>query len=118
MADEDELLHCRNAFLPRNCGRRAEPLFDAQQLVVLGDAVGAAGRAGLDLAGVGGHREVGDERIFGFARAVRDHRRVAGARRHLHGFERLGQRADLVDLDQDRVGDAFVDAALEDATDW
>jgi hypothetical protein len=31
-------------------GRAPEFLFDAQQLVVLGDAVGAAGRAGLDLA--------------------------------------------------------------------
>src|SRR5580692_3047171 len=31
-------------------GRRAELLFDAQQLVVFGDAVGAGGAAGLDLA--------------------------------------------------------------------
>ena len=27
--------------------------------------------------------------------------------------ERLGQRADLIDFDEDRVGDAFRDAALE-----
>ena len=38
----------------------AEHLLDAQQLVVLADAVGAAERAGLDLAGVGGHGDVGD----------------------------------------------------------
>ena len=33
---------------------------DAQQLVVLGHAVGAAGGAGLDLAGVQGHGQVSD----------------------------------------------------------
>ena len=30
--------------------------------------------------------------------------------RHLHRLQSLGQRADLVDLDQDRVGDAPLDA--------
>ena len=44
-------------------------------------------------------------RVLGLARAVRDDRGVARARRHLDRGERLGQRADLVDLDQDRVGD-------------
>ena len=40
--------------------RLAEVLFDAQQLVVLRDPVGARQRAGLDLPGVGAHRDVGD----------------------------------------------------------
>ena len=31
----------------------------------------------------------------------------------LHGFDRLGQAADLVDLDQDRIGNALVDPLLE-----
>ena len=87
--------------------RVAEILLDAQQLVVLGDAVGARQRAGLDLQRVGGHRDVGDRGVLGLARAVRDHRRVARALGHLDRGERLGQRADLVDLDQDRVGDAL-----------
>ena len=39
---------------------------------------------------------------------------VAGALGHLDRGEGLGQRADLVDLDQDRVGDALVDAFLQD----
>ena len=39
----------------------AELFFDAEQLVVLRDAVGAAGRAGFDLAGAGGDCDVGDE---------------------------------------------------------
>ena len=39
--------------------------------------------------------------------------RVAVAAREIDRVERLRQRADLVDLDQDRVGDAAVDALLE-----
>src|SRR4051812_7067143 len=45
----------------------AELLFDAQQLVVLGDAIGAARRARLDLPGARADGEVGDRRVFGLA---------------------------------------------------
>src|SRR6185295_17880610 len=38
---------------------RAEFFFDAQQLVVFADAIGAAGRSGLDLTGGGADGEVG-----------------------------------------------------------
>jgi hypothetical protein len=95
-------------------GDVAQVFLDAQQLVVLGDAVAAAQRAGLDLAGVGAHGDVGDGAVFGLARAVADHGGVAGALGHLDGGEGFGQRADLVDLDEDRVGDALVDAFLQD----
>src|SRR5450432_4604552 len=39
-----------------------ELLLDPQELVVLGDPLAPRRRAGLDLAGVGGDGEVGDER--------------------------------------------------------
>ena len=45
---------------------------------------------------------------------MRDHRGEAGGLGHLDGFQGFGQRADLVELDQDRVADLLVDAALED----
>src|SRR5215469_16976608 len=48
----------------------AQLFFDTEELVVLCDAVGAAHRAGLDLAHAGGDSEVGDESILGFAGAV------------------------------------------------
>ena len=51
--------------------------------------------------------------FLGFARAMRHHGGIAGAMRHVDGGERLGQRADLVDLDEDRIGDPFLDAARE-----
>ena len=43
-------------------------------------------------------------------RAVAHHAGVAVAGGQLDGVEGLGERADLVDLDQDRVGDVAVDA--------
>ena len=45
---------------------------------------------------------------------MRDHGRVAGLRRHLDRFERLGQRADLIRFDEDAVGDLALDALLQD----
>src|SRR6266581_6217979 len=54
----------------RVADRVTEILLDAQQLVVLGDAVGAGQRAGLDLHGVEAHGDVGDGAVLGFAGAV------------------------------------------------
>jgi ABC-type transport system involved in multi-copper enzyme maturation permease subunit len=51
---------------------------DADQLVVLGVAVAAAGGAGLDLAAVGRDGEVGDRRVLGLARAVAQRSRCSG----------------------------------------
>jgi ribosomal protein S18 acetylase RimI-like enzyme len=72
---------------PRGPGDRPVPrhgprqlLLDAQQLVVLGDPVRAGRGAGLDLAAVGGHGEVGDGGVLGLARAVRHDRGVAPLR--------------------------------------
>ena len=47
-----------------------EFFFNAEKLIVLGDTVGTAGGAGLDLAGVGAHGKVGDEAVFSFAGAM------------------------------------------------
>ena len=51
-------------------GLVGEGLFDAHKLVVFADAVGAAGAAGLDEAGVESDDEVGDGGVLGFAGAV------------------------------------------------
>src|SRR6266581_1300636 len=58
--------------------RRAAELFlDAEELVVLGDPVGARGGSGLDLAAVAGHRQIRDGGVLGLARAVAHHAGVA-----------------------------------------
>ena len=100
--------------------RRARPSSSSMRSswLYLHDAIGAARRAGLDLARAGADRQVGDRRVFGLARAVRDDRRVAGVARHRDGVERFGDRADLIQLDQQRVADAFVDALLRESPGW
>src|SRR5206468_1317576 len=67
--------------------RARELLFDAQQLIVLRDAVGSARRAGLDLARARADSEIGDERVFRFARAMRDHGQIPGSPRHVDRLE-------------------------------
>lgn len=49
-----------------------EFLFDAEELVVFADAVGAAERTCFDLARVGRNGDVRDGRIFRFTGAVAD----------------------------------------------
>ena len=90
-----------------------ELVLDADELVVLGDAVAAARSARLDLAGVDAHDQVGDGGVLGLAGAVAHDASVTGLLGGLDGLERLGERANLVDLDQDRAGGAQLDALLE-----
>ena len=86
---------------------------DAQQLVVLGQALRAAGRARLDLARRQTHGEVGNERVLGLARAVRGHHAPPGLLGHAHGLDRLRDRPDLVDLEQERVAGLLLDGRLD-----
>ncbi len=60
-------------------------------------------------------RDIGNRRVLGLARAMRDDRGVARLLGHLDRRQRLGERADLVRLDQDRVRDAAGDALGQDA---
>src|SRR6188768_2177394 len=54
-------------------------LFDPQQLVVLGDPIGARGGACLDLARRKTDGQVGDSRVLGFTAAVAGDGRVSVA---------------------------------------
>src|SRR5690606_15282863 len=91
-------------------GRTAQFFFDTQKLVVFCKPVGTCQRSGLDLTAVACNGEVRDRRIFRFARAMRHDGRVGSLVRDLDRIKRLGQRSDLVDLDEDRVGDAHANA--------
>ena len=55
---------CANRASTRESRARADRLFDAQQLIVLADAIGPARRSGLDLTGGGPDRQV-YIRVFG-----------------------------------------------------
>ena len=107
-----------NAFRPANLARRASSssmrrswLYFAMRSVRLAEPV-------LIWPARGGHRQVGDEGVFGFAGAVRHDVGVVGVGGHLHRLQRFGQRADLVHLDQNRIGDAFFDALAPGARCW
>src|SRR6266542_4396702 len=63
---------------------------DAKKLVVLRDPVAARQASRLDLARVRRDGEVGDEGVFGFARAVRDDGAIAGDGGVADRIERLG----------------------------
>src|ERR1051326_66003 len=91
----------------------AKLLFDAQQLVVLVNAFAAGGRARLDLSRVGADGEIGDGRVLSFPGAMRNDAGKACLASELHGLQGLGDAADLVDLDQDRVRGALSDAPLQ-----
>src|SRR5215813_5457784 len=81
-----ELIKRRKAVV---AGRRAQLLFDPQQLVVFCDAVGARSRAGFDLPRVGRDGQVDDEWVFGLARTVGDDSGVVIGLRQFDRVERL-----------------------------
>src|SRR5262245_5009260 len=90
-----------------------ELLLDAEQLVVLRDAVAPRRRACLDLPGAVGNREIGDRRILGLAGPVRHDGGVTVRARERQRLGGLRDRPDLVDLDEDRVCCAAVDPVAE-----
>src|SRR5438270_12960937 len=92
---------------------RAELFLDAQQLIVFRDAVGAAGRAGFDLARAGGHSEIRDERIFRFAGTMRNNRAVARFACHFYGRHLFRHAADLIKIVEDVIRDASLYAARQ-----
>src|SRR4051812_36253153 len=65
-------------------------LRDSQKLVVLGDAVGPAERAGFDLARIRRHGNVRNRGVLGFARTMTDDRGVVMLHRQLNCVERFG----------------------------
>src|SRR5690606_10703313 len=95
-------------------GDISQLFLDAQQLVVFSHAIGTRERASLDLHGVGCHSNVGNGGVFRFAGTVRNDSRVAGAFSHFNGSESFCQGADLVNLDENGVGDPLLNALLED----
>ena len=90
---------------------RAEFFLDAQELIVFCDAISARGRTRFNLASAGGNGEVGDKRVFSFAGAMRDNRVVAGFARHFDRVDGFGHAANLIELDEDGIGNSLFDAA-------
>lgn len=81
----------------------ADLLLDAQNLVVLGQTLRAAGSTGLDLSGGQADDQIADERVLGLAGTVRDHGAPAVLLGQQMGGNGLGDGTDLVNLQQQAV---------------
>src|SRR5512134_917011 len=95
-------------------GRIPQLLLDPEQLVVFRHPVGARRRTRLDLPRRQADDEVGDRAVLGLSGPVGHHGGPPGALRHLDGLDRLRHRADLVQLDEDRVGHPLLDPLAQD----
>ena len=91
----------------------AELGLDAEELVVLGEALGPAGGAGLDLSGAEANGYVSDVGVLGLPRAVRSHDAPTGLLGHLHGRDGLGNGANLVDLEEEASASLLVDGTRD-----
>ena len=90
----------------------AELFLDSQQLVVLCHALGAAWGASLDLTRLEADDEIGNEGVFRLAAAVGNHHVPTSGVTHLAGLDRLGQRTNLVHLEEQCVASLLVDSIL------
>ena len=68
----------------------AKLLFDAEELVVLGNTLGAVWSTGLDLTSVESNDKVSDGDVFGLAGTVGDDGGPTSVLRHLNGVDGLG----------------------------
>src|SRR5271170_7925379 len=101
-AQRGERLSASERRAPGVNSRVAQLEADAKELVILGDAIRTRQAARLDLPCVRRHGKVGNERILGLARSMADDRAIPALGSHADAIERLGQRTDLVELDEDR----------------
>src|SRR2546425_4394276 len=93
-----ELIKRRAARIARST---AQVFFYAQELVVLGSPVSARKRTSLYLTRVSGHSQIGNERIFRFTRAVRDHCCASVGLGELNAVKGFSKSANLIHLDED-----------------
>ena len=94
-------------------GHAAKFLLDPEKLIVLRHAVAPAGRARLDLPGIYGHGQIGDEGIFRLAGTVGNHCLVPVFLCHLYGIHSFADCADLVHLHQNCIGHMELNARIQ-----
>src|SRR6185437_9396300 len=90
-------------FDTKESGCASEFFLNAQKLVVLGNAIGARRRSGLDLSHSGPDGEICNKSVFGFPGAMADDGRVSVSACQLDGLQRLRDCPNLVHLDQNAV---------------
>ena len=81
----------------------AQLLFDADKLVVLSHTVGTTHRTRLNLTRVSCYGNISNCSILGFTRTMGSYGGVTMTMSHLDSIQCLGERTNLVYLDEDRV---------------
>ena len=89
-------------------------LFDADKLVVLSHTVSTTHRTCLNLTRVGCYGNISNCSILGFTRTMGSNGGVTMAMSHLDSIQCLGERTNLVHLDEDRVGSTHLDTLLQE----
>lgn len=94
-------------------GVGAKLLLDTEDLVELGKTLRTAGSTGLDLARAETDGNVGDGNVLGLTGAVGDHDTPAVGVGVLGGLDRLSERTDLVDLEEESVARLELNGLLD-----
>ena len=95
-------------------GHRAPPQHgNTEVLVELGQTLRAAGSTGLDLARSDTHDDVSNGDILSIAGAVGHHHAPFTSVGVLGSLDRLGESADLVDLEEQGIGGLWLDGLLD-----
>jgi len=100
-------------FLASVLCRATEFLFYAHNLVVLGQALRAAGRASFDLTGRETNDQIGDECVFSLSGTMGDHGAPTVALGELMSIDGFRHGSDLVDLQQQAVARFLFDGPLD-----
>jgi hypothetical protein len=88
-------------------------IFDPEELIVLCDPIGSARSTGLDLTRIKGDSEIRNGGVLRLSRPVADNALVIVAACEGYRLKSLGERSDLIDLHQNCVCDALVNALLK-----
>ena len=91
-------------------GIAAQFFFDPEKLVVFCHPVTSAGSAGFDLSRVHGNGDVCNGGIFRFTGAMGYDGGIACPVCHGNGIQSLREGTNLVDLDQNGIGNTFFDS--------
>ncbi len=94
---------------------RTQALFNAKELVEFGDSFASAARTRLDVARARRYGQIGDECVLRFTGAVRNEAAVVAPAGQFDRIQRLCNRPNLIELDQNRVGDSLLNSFLENS---
>jgi len=111
-------LHAVENAVAAEYGQFAKFIFDSQQLVVFRYPFASRSGPCFDLTHVRRNSKIGYVGVFRFTGTVRDNTGITRALRHLDGSQGFGDRADLVELDENTVWQSLFLCLRQRSSDW